>query len=206
MAEPTTRADRIDRPLPWLWHWSIRDERIGGFRSDAYAVDSPDGLLLIDALPLEPQLEREFENVGGLLLTHGNHQRSAWRLRRELGVRVFAPPGVTGLDEAPDVTIGGDTALPAGLAAVEAAGFDATRYLVYTHTDGTRVVFCGDLLCQDPGGPYRFPVQEGYFDPVGGEGDARRLLDFGATALCPAHGTPSRDGAGAALTGALERA
>ena len=46
MAEPKTRADAIDRLLPWLLHWSIADERIGGFRSDAYAVETPDGLVV----------------------------------------------------------------------------------------------------------------------------------------------------------------
>ena len=48
MAEPSARAERIDTLFPWLRHWSIGDERIGGFRSDAYALDTPDGLVLID--------------------------------------------------------------------------------------------------------------------------------------------------------------
>ena len=63
MAEPNARAGRIDTLFPWLRHWSIGDERIGGFRSDAYALDTADGLILIDALPLEAHLEAQLENV-----------------------------------------------------------------------------------------------------------------------------------------------
>ena len=53
MAEPKTRAKKIERLLPWLLHWSIVDERIGGFRSDSFAVKTSDGLMVIDPLPLE---------------------------------------------------------------------------------------------------------------------------------------------------------
>jgi len=203
MSEPTTRATRIDRPLPWLLHWSIEDERIGGFRSDAYAVETPAGLLLIDALPLEPELENELEGVAGLFLTHGNHQRSAWRLRARFGAPVYAPAAAEGLDEEPAVRVDESTELPGGLRAVTADGFTDASYLVFEHADGTRALFCGDLLCQDPGGPLRFPVQPDYFDRAGGEADARRLLELSFDALCPAHAEPMVGGCRAALAGAL---
>jgi glyoxylase-like metal-dependent hydrolase (beta-lactamase superfamily II) len=206
MAEPSTRADRIDFLFPWLLHWTIADERIGGFRSDAFAVESPGGLVVIDPLPLEEPLQKKLKSVAGIVLTHGNHQRSAWRFRRELGAPVHAPSGAAGLDEDPDVWFDARTALPGGLQAVEAAGFDAARYLTFTHADGTGVLFCGDLICQDPDGPYRFPVQPGYFDPPGGMADARRLLDLPTTVLCAAHAEPCRSGCREALQGALDRA
>jgi glyoxylase-like metal-dependent hydrolase (beta-lactamase superfamily II) len=128
------------------------------------------------------------------LLTHGNHQRSAWRLRRELGASVHAPAGVAGLDEEPDVLVDEQTALPGGLLAVPATGFQAACYLTFTHADGTGVLFCGDLVCHDPGGPYRFPVQEGYFDPARGKEDARRLAALPLTVMCAAHAVPKLDG------------
>ena len=206
MAEPQTRADRIDHLFPWLLHWSIADERIGSFRSDAYAVETPDGLMVIDAVPLVPHLQESLGTVAGLFLTHGNHQRSAWRLRRELGAPVYAPAGATGLDEDPDVWFDARTVLPGGLVGVEAGGFDAACYLSFTHADGTGVVFCGDLICQDPGEPYRFPVQPGYFDQAAGAEDARRLLELRTTALCPAHAAPIRDGCRQALQGAIDGA
>lgn len=194
MAEPKTRAKKIERLLPWLLHWSIVDERIGGFRSDSFAVKTSDGLMVIDPLPLEEKQQAGLDKVGAIFLTHGNHQRSAWRLRRELGAPVYAPAGVAGLDEKPDVLMDEKTTLPGGLREVPAAGFQAACYLTFTHADGTGVLFCGDLICHDPGGPYRFPVQEGYFDPAGGREDARRLAALPLTVLCAAHAVPKLEG------------
>jgi glyoxylase-like metal-dependent hydrolase (beta-lactamase superfamily II) len=194
MAEPKTRATQIQRLLPWLLHWTLADERIGGFRSDSFAVETAEGLMVIDPLPLEEKLQGGLGSVGGILLTHGNHQRSAWRLRRELGASVYAPAGVTGLDEDPDILMEEQTDLPGGLQAVLATGFQAACYLTFTHADGTGVLFCGDLICHDPGGPYRFPVQEGYFDPAGGREDARRLATLPPTVMCAAHAAPKLDG------------
>ncbi len=194
MAEPKTRATRIDRILPWLLHWTIADERIGRFRSDSFALETADGLIVIDPVPLEDPLQGELRNVGGIVLTHGEHQRSAWRLRRELGASVYAPAGVAGLDEEPDVLMDEQTALPGGLRALPATGFQACCYLIFTHADGTGVLFCGDLICHDPGGPYRFPVQEGYFDPARGKEDARRLAALPLTVMCAAHAAPKLDG------------
>ena len=98
------------------------------------------------------------------------------------------------------------TCLPGGLEALQATGFDAACYLTFTHADGTGVLFCGDLICHDPGGPYRFPEQPGYFDPATGREDARRLLDLAPTVLCAAHAVPSLDGGREALQGAINRA
>ena len=205
MAEPKTRAGAIEELFPWLLHWTITDERIDGFRSDAYAVRTADGLLLIDPVPLEDRLQAELTDVGGIFLTHGNHRRSAWRMRAEFGVPVHAPAGVSGLDEPPDVLIEESTNLPGGLAAVPATGFDAACYLTFTHADGTGVLFCGDLICHDPDGPYRFPVQPGYFDPEGGKVDVRRLAGLPVTVLCAAHAAPSVGNCRAILETAASR-
>jgi len=204
MAEPKTRADRIDTLFPWLLHWSIADERLAEFRSDAYAVRTPGGWMLIDALPLEVALQGELGEVAGLFLTHGNHQRSAWRLRRELGSPVYVPEGATGLDEEPDAWIDAGAALPGGLVAVQARGFEGACYLTYTHADGTVVLFCGDLICQDPAGPYRFPVQPNYFDPAGGVEDARRILELSPDVLCAAHAEPIRGSGREVLQAAVD--
>jgi glyoxylase-like metal-dependent hydrolase (beta-lactamase superfamily II) len=199
MAEPKTRAGKIESLFPWLLHWTIADERIGGFRSDAFAVQTPDGLMVIDPVPLEDHLQAGLKEVGGVFLTHGNHQRSAWRFRKDFGVPVYAPAGATALDEKPDVLFDDATALPGGLRAVPATGFQADCYLAFTHAEGTGVLFCGDLICHDPGGDYRFPVQEGYFDPIAGREDARRLFDLSLTVMCAAHAVPSLDACRAIL-------
>ena len=204
MAEPKTRAAQINHLLPWLLHWTIEDERIGGFRSDAFAVRTSDGLVVIDPLPLTDELQAQLENVCAIFLTHSNHQRSAWRCRRELGAPVYAPAGANGLDEKPDVWYAETSQLPGGLQAIRATGFHDACYLVYTHDDGTGVLFCGDLICHDPGGPYRFPVEPSYFEPMAGQEDARRLMDLPLTVMCAAHAEPALEGCRTLLHGALE--
>jgi hypothetical protein len=52
MTEPATLAREWDVVIPGVRHWSVNDDRIG-FRSDAYAVESPSGIVLVDPLPLE---------------------------------------------------------------------------------------------------------------------------------------------------------
>jgi len=204
MAEPRTRATRIARLFPWLLHWTISDERLGGYRSDAFALQTPDGWVLVDPLPLDDELQGELGQTCAIVLTHGNHQRSAWRLGRELGAPVFAPAGAKSLDHAPDVSYDETTRLPGGLRAVRAEGFyDPAFHLVFTHADGTGVLFCGDLICHDPDGPYRFPVEPSYFDPAAGREGARRLLDLPVRVLCAAHARPSLDGCREALEGAI---
>ncbi len=84
-------------------------------------------------------------------------------------------------------------------------GFQAACYLTFTHAEGTGVLFCGDLICHDPEGPYRFPIEPGYFDPIAGKEDARRLLDLPLTVMCAAHAVPSLDACRAALQGAITR-
>lgn len=205
MTEPKTEAQAIERLFPWLLHWTINDERIGNFRSDAFAVQTPDGLILIDPLPLTDAAQAELENVCAIFMTSGNHQRSCWRYRRESGAQVYAPLGVSDLEEKPDHFYSERDQLPGGLMAIRAAGFKADCYLVYAHTDGTTALFCGDLICQSAGGPYRFPVEPRYFDRTGGEQDARRLLDTGASVLCTAHAVPSLQGCREALEGAIKR-
>lgn len=205
MAEPKTRATRIEPIYPWLLHWTISDERLGGYRSDSYAVRTPGGTMLIDPVPLEDRLQAELTEVGGIFLTHRGHQRAAWRMRKELGASVYAPAGDSDLDEEPDALIEESTTLPGGLEAVAATGFDGARYLTFTHADGTGVLFCGDLICREPDGPYRFPVQPGYFDPEKGKADVRRLLKLPMTVLCAAHAPPSRQDCRAILEKAAGR-
>ncbi len=205
MTEPKTKATQTERPLPWLLHWTISDERIGKNRSNAYGIETGDGLVVIDPVPLTDEAMAELHDVCSILLTNGNHQRSAWRFRRELGVPVYAPRGVRPLEEEPDHYYDEGDRLPGGLTAVQSAAFSTACYLLHTGSDGTNAVFCGDLIFQNVDGTYRFPVQPGFFDRAGGEQDARRLLELGATAMFAAHGLPSLDGCRSALEGAINR-
>ena len=98
MAEPRARATEIEHLFPWLMHWSIADERIGGFRSDAYALQTPAGVVVVDPVPLRPDLQARLENVSGIFLTHAHigHYTGLMHLGREVmgsrGMPVYAMP------------------------------------------------------------------------------------------------------------------
>ena len=187
--EPKTRATKIESLSPWLRHWTIADERLAGYRSDAYALETPEGLIVIDALPLEDHLMQELAGVVGIFLTHANHQRSAWSFRRAFDAPVWAPIDVPPLDEEPDHRFDETTKLPGGLQAHPAHAFEAARYLTYRH-----VLFCGDLICHEPGEAHRFPEQEGYFERAGARRDVEHLLQLPLTTLCAAHAEPVLEG------------
>lgn len=205
MAEPKTTAERVEHLFPWLLHWSISDERIRGFRSDAYALQTPAGWVLIDAVPWNREHTPEITEVHAIVMTHRNHQRSAWRLRKEFGAPVYAPAGEQELDEEPDELLEEGGSNPGGLRSIPAQGFTNACYLVHQRDDGHGVLFCGDLICQDPGGPYRFPVQPDYFDGVGGLHDAAQLIEWPTQTLCAAHAEPCLRGSIDVLEGAIAR-
>jgi hypothetical protein len=76
MSEPRTVAQHVDAVVPGVWTWSIHDERID-FVSTAHAVTAPDGVVLIDPLPLAPRALAGLGNVTAICMTAGTHQRSA---------------------------------------------------------------------------------------------------------------------------------
>ena len=112
MAEAPAVAQTVEEVAPGVWHWSISDERIGGFVGDSYAVAGEQGVVLIDPHGLAPEALAQLGPVEAIVLSTGSHQRSAWRLRQELGVPVHAPALSKEIDEEPDERYGDGDELP----------------------------------------------------------------------------------------------
>ena len=149
MSEPTTFADQVDEVVDGVVHWTVQDDRIN-FRSDAYAVETPDGKVLIDPLPLSPEAAAALGKVAAICLTEGQHQRSAWRLRKRLGVPVWAPEGAHQIEETPDHWYVDGDILPGGVRAVETSGFGTVHCALFLEREaGVTVVFSGDLVVRD---------------------------------------------------------
>ncbi len=165
---------------------------------------SPEGKVLIDPLPLTDQALAEIGQVAAICLTQGYHQRSAWRYRKLFGVPVYAPEGAGSLDDQPDQWYRAGDRLPGPLRAIQTTGLTNGFALLVEAKGGSGALFCGDLITRDEDGPYRFPVQPGYIDPVQVRLGARELAGLQAESLCPAHGAPCVTGCGAALEEALE--
>lgn len=203
MSEPTTKAHLIEPVAPGVWRWHLFDDRID-FESDAHAVASDEGAVLIDPLPLAPKALRELGKVAAICLTAACHQRSAWRYRRKLRVKVYAPRGAREMDEAPDATYGAGDVLPGGLKAVPTPGPEPAHY-AFLRRGRPSVLFCADLVMRAEGGALEFVSPEFHDDPASTRRSVRRLLGLRFSILCLDHGAPITRNPRAALAELLAR-
>lgn len=206
MSEPKGKARQVVEVVPGVHHWTLSDDRIGGTRSDAYAVVDEDGaVVLIDPLPVDEAALRKLGKVSAIVLTAGNHQRSAWRFRKAFGVPVWAPEGAHGLEESPDFFyVAGDT-LPAGLVSFHTPGPTRAMYTLWMQQHPRSVVFISDLLTHEGGGTPEFVPSEYQDEPMRTRHSVQRILDhLPVQTVCFAHGEPIIGIGAAALRRALE--
>ncbi len=211
MSEPRATARRTIEVVPGVRRWSIRDERIGGAESDAYAITTAGRVTLIDPLPLVEGALVRLGSLEAIVLTAANHQRSAWRLRRERDLEVYAPEGPTvgtepgQLEEEPDVRYGDGEHLPGGLIAIHTPGPAYAMYSLWL--DGERrVLFVSDLLARERRGLPSFLPSEYQDDPRLTRVSVRRLAEtLPVDVVCFAHGPPIVKDGRAALERALTR-
>lgn len=206
MSEPKGKARRVVEVVPGVHHWTLSDDRIGGMRSDAYAVVDDDGaVVLIDPLPVGEAALRALGNLSAIVLTAGNHQRSAWRFRRAFGAPVWAPEGAQGLEEAPDFSYGPGSTLPAGLISFHTPGPTEAMYTLWLQQHPRSVVFLSDLLTHDDAGTPRFVPSEYQDEPLRTRRSIQRILDhLPVQTVCFAHGAPIVSDGASALRRALE--
>ncbi|MFB0517177.1 MAG: MBL fold metallo-hydrolase [Candidatus Neomarinimicrobiota bacterium] len=205
MSEPKARADRIQPLTPWLYHWTVPDDRIDNYRSDAYAVLTPEGLILIDPLPLTDKAQATLENVAAIYLTGGQHQRSAWRYRNALGVPVYAPEGAAELEEEPDQWYRDGDSLPGGFTTIQIHGMGSSFALLMETEGGSGALFCGDLLIRASNEPFQLLPDRFMDDPARVRESAEKLAQIQIEILCSAHGEPCVTGCGKAIREALEK-
>ncbi len=202
MAEPRTVSDRVDEVVPGLWWWWIHNEQIGGYVSSAHAFRADGGTVLVDPLPLAEPALAALGAVQAICLTTSVHQRSAWRLRRELGVPVYAPGLSRALDEEPDERYAEGDRLPGGLLAIFTPGAGTTQHSFLLDREGG-VLFTPDLFAHEPGEPFSLVPAEYMHDPEEARRTAGKLLDLDFAILCTGHGAPVTDDPKAAIRAAL---
>ena len=201
MSEPKAVAQELVEVVPGILHWAIEDERIGGHISAAHAVVGEDGAILIDPLPLAEEAMAQLGPVAAILVTAGSHQRSAWRLRRELEVPVWMPALAQEIDEEPDERYGHDEVLPGDLLAVFTPGAGTTQHTLLLDD---RVAFVPDLLLRPPGGELALVSAEYMHDPEQARQRLERLVEEHVfDVLCLSHGVPVTEDPEAAIRAAL---
>ena len=201
MSEPKAVAERVEEVVPGVYSWHVHDDRID-FLSAAHAVATRDGVVLVDPLPLAEEALHGLGEATAIILTSGSHQRSAWRLRRELGVSVCAPAISRQIDEEPDVRYGEGDRLPGGLTPIFTPGAGTTQHTLLTEGEPA-VLIVSDLLVRAPGNEVELVPDRYAHDPAQARASVRRLLELDFDALCMGHGQPLREGAKDAVRRAL---
>jgi glyoxylase-like metal-dependent hydrolase (beta-lactamase superfamily II) len=200
VTEPRTVAAAVEEVVPGVGRWSIHDERID-FVGAAYSVTTAEGVVMIDPLPLEHEALGRLGRAEAIVLTCGSHQRCAWRYRRELGAKVFAPALSKEIDEEPDVRYGEGDPLPAGLQAVFTPGAGTTQHTLLLAEP--RVAFVPDLLVGTPDDRIAMLSSRWMYDPEEARRSIERLLELDVDVLCLAHGPAVTQNAQDALRAAL---
>jgi glyoxylase-like metal-dependent hydrolase (beta-lactamase superfamily II) len=190
VTEPRETAESIDQIAEGVWHWRIRNSRIGGTVSSSHAVSAADGSVLVDPVRLDDDALAQLREPKAIVLTAACHQRSAWRYRAELGLEVWLPEGSRATDEEPDRHYSADDLLPGGLRAVHTPGPEKPHYCLLLERE-PRVVFCSDLLMGD--GALELVPGAYHEDPDETRRSVERLLDLDFSILCLAHGPPVSD-------------
>lgn len=201
MSEPKTVAREIQEVVPGLYHYQIQDERINHV-SDGYALIDKSRVVLIDPLPIEEAALLRLGTVEAIVLATGSHQRSAWSHRKASGAKVHAPRGAAGLDEKPDGFFGAGDRLPAGLRAIEAPGPKGPHFVLFLDR-APGVLFCGDLLLNEPDRGVVFLSDKYLQEPDRVAESAARLLDLPFGVLCFGHGAPMIRGGREAIRDAV---
>ena len=202
MTEPLAVAVAVEDVVPGVLYWEVHDEGID-FVSSSHAVQISDGTVLIDPLPLAPDALERLVPATAVVLTASVHQRSAWRLRRDLGVEVWAPALSHQVEEEPDSRYGDGDRLPGGLLAIFTPGAGTTQHSLLLEGD-RRVLFTPDLFAHEPGRPLQLVPAQYMHDPEEARLSAEKLLGYDFDVLCTSHGRPVTSAPHAAISRALE--
>jgi glyoxylase-like metal-dependent hydrolase (beta-lactamase superfamily II) len=202
MAEPKEVAESVEEVVPGVWYWQVSDDRIGGYVSSAHAVRASSGIVLIDPLPLATDVLIGLGDFTAICLTTSSHQRSTWRLRRELGVRVWAPAASKEVEEEPDERYSEGDELPSGLRPIFTPGAGTTQHSLLLDREGG-VLFTPDLFVHPVGQELAMIPAEYAHDPEQARQTAERLLELDFAVLCTGHGAPVTDDPKSAIRAAL---
>lgn len=204
MSEPSTVADSLEYVAPSLLHWTVEDDRIHN-RSDAYALETAFGTILIDPLPLHEDLLEGFNTVQAICLTGRFHQRSAWRYQQHFDAPVYAPKNGEGYEGSPDHLYETGDTLPGGLKVVHAPGPTDAHYNFFLGRSEGNVMFIGDLLIRRTEGDiFKFVPAQYMDDPEITRESVRKLLNYSIEVLCPNHGAVCKGNVATAVKDALE--
>jgi glyoxylase-like metal-dependent hydrolase (beta-lactamase superfamily II) len=189
VTEPPAVAEQLREVVPGVFHWSVRNSRIGGATSASHAVRGSTGeTVLIDPVRLADDALAALTPVTAIVLTAATHQRASWRYRRQFDARVYLPRGSRVTDEEPDEHYGAGDVLPGELEAVHTPGPEDPHYALL-RSEAPGVLFCPDLVMLEQD-ELLFVPAEFHEDGEETRRSVERLLDLPFEVLCLDHGPP----------------
>ena len=202
MPEPEATPRLVGEILPGIFRFTLHDDRID-FQSDCYCLRNQGRVVLIDPLPLSREDLNRLGQVEAICLTASCHERSAWRLRRQLNIQVHGPSGEWTLRRLPITGTGAE--IGAGRPTGNSCSRPHRCPLRFFLDRHGGVVFCADLLTNANGCGLAFVPDEYQDDPTGTRDTVRKLLDLNFQALCSNHGEPILQEAKSAIAQLLAR-
>lgn len=177
---------------PTLWLWQTFDQAV---KSDLFAsaVKTPDGLLLIDPIPLpRPSLEEMTAGttVRAILVTNANHARASAYFSRQFGSPILAAAEVPDeFESAKREAIPADGKIGAGVTAIPIEGAAVGEVAFHFADDGGTLVLGDALINFEPYG-FGFLPPKYCADQPRMRRSLRQLLDWPCQRLLFGHGTP----------------
>ena len=185
---PLAIASDFQSITPTLFTWQAYEAAVKCDLSSC-ALNGPDGLVFIDPIELAaPALERLLHGrkPAAIVLTNGNHVRTAEQLRASLDIPVFASADASGLDIVADGTLADRQSAPGGMQAVTLPGAGPGE-IALLHGD---IACIGDALINLPPEGFRI-LPEKYCGDAGQlRQSLRKLLSYEFQLMTFAHGAP----------------
>jgi glyoxylase-like metal-dependent hydrolase (beta-lactamase superfamily II) len=201
---PATKLQAITRHL---YQWS-------GFHTqwkidfDSHALQTPDGLVLIDPLQPAPAVLRQLEQLGApiaIILTNANHDRDADWFRKHYDIEIYAhEKAQPECDTRIDVLVLDGEKLPGGLTARHLPGSAAGELALFTRLDGGLVII-GDTLLNSAETGLAFLPDEYLADRKLTRQSLQKLLNLNFKVAVFAHGPALSDGAKRHITNFLKK-
>jgi len=160
---------------------------------NSYAIQTPEGVVLVDPIRLLPSVIAQIEQLGppiAIVLTNANHDRAADWFRKRYDVQVYAhEKAPADCDTKIDVLIVDNEKLPGGLKAIYLPGASTGEIALYTRLDGGTLL-AGDILVHPAGKNVKLLPDEYLEDRKLALQSLQRLLDLNFEHITFAHGAP----------------
>jgi hypothetical protein len=190
MTEPLEIAEKVEKVTHGTYHWRIHNSAIGGAISSSHAVaTNGESCVFVDPVRLSEDALAMLPEPQAILLTARCHQRAAWRYRKQFGIEVWLPEDASAADEKPDRRYAEGDTLPGDLKAIRTPGPEWPHYSFLLES-APGVLFCSDLISNEPGRGLEFIPFEYHEDPAETQRSVERLLDLPFSILCLDHGPP----------------